>query len=159
MAESEILHRTEVRGVIFWVEKSPDGEYSAHSSSDESMFNTHGWGENEEYAVSEMQSGIELYERILEKKRKTHPTPRQLAFLFREKIPIPLTLTWGEASDLIDERLQEKTRKKQQVLEYLEKYPYADSYNIAHDCAMTFNQARAIYTQIRKEKAEALQQE
>lgn len=39
------------------------------------------------------------------------PTASQLRFLFREKIPIPLMLTWDEASDLIDERLNQKASK------------------------------------------------
>lgn len=41
----------------------------------------------------------------LEIARKKPPTAKQLVTLFQMKIPIPLTLTSGQASDLIDERL------------------------------------------------------
>jgi hypothetical protein len=112
MPESEIIHRTEVRGVVFWVEKDSEGRYSAHSNSGDPAFATDHYGVwFEEDAVREMQREIETYEHILEKKRKAQPTPRQLSFLFRKKIPIPLTLTWGEASDLIDEKIKETTAR------------------------------------------------
>lgn len=112
MAENEILHRTELRGVVFWIEKSPEDRYSVHSTSRESEFDQQYAAYSEEDALYEMRQGMEIYERILEGKRKAQPTPRQLAFLFRKKIPIPLTLTWGQASDLIDECLKEKEQKK-----------------------------------------------
>lgn len=57
----------------------------------------------------------EQLEKKIEHLRKGKPTPRQLYFLFDQKIPIPLTLTWGEASDIIDDRLkqikQERTKR------------------------------------------------
>jgi hypothetical protein len=46
------------------------------------------------------------------RKRKGKPTPYQLATLFNMKIQIPLTLTWGEASDLINERMELQREKK-----------------------------------------------
>lgn len=57
---------------------------------------------------------IEKLEEWLKHHRKGMPTPFQLMFLFREKIPIPLTLTWGEASDIIDERLKQLAIEKEE---------------------------------------------
>lgn len=47
-------------------------------------------------------------ERHLERRAKRRagpPTPNQLAFLFQQKIPISLDLTFGRASALIDEEI------------------------------------------------------
>lgn len=48
----------------------------------------------------------------LARKRKGKPTMRQLATLFNMKIPISINLTFGEASDLIDERMELQREKK-----------------------------------------------
>lgn len=48
----------------------------------------------------------------LQKKRNHQPTALQLKTLFSLKIPIPLTLTFGEASDLIDAALTEKRNER-----------------------------------------------
>ncbi len=55
---------------------------------------------------------IKKLEAYLENKRDKSPTSKQIMFLFREKIPIPVDLTWGQASDLIDEKLNEKKAKR-----------------------------------------------
>ena len=68
-----------------------------------------------------LRDAVQHLENVLEKKRKGMPTAKQLHFLFREKISIPLTLTWGEASDHIDERINqiayEKQAKQQALLD------------------------------------------
>ena len=49
----------------------------------------------------------------IEMRRKGTPTMRQLATLFSLKVPIPLDLTFGQASDLISEYLPlEKEKRK-----------------------------------------------
>lgn len=60
-----------------------------------------------EHARRIVDDEVNLLKDKLEHLRQGLPTPKQLMFLFREKIPIPLTLTWGEASDIIDERLKQ----------------------------------------------------
>src|SRR6266568_3469591 len=60
-----------------------------------------------------LQEAIVSLEGRLERKRDGMPTPRQLAYLFRHKIPIPLTLTWGQASDIIDEKIAQIAKEKQ----------------------------------------------
>lgn len=62
------------------------------------------------YALCE-QERANLTERI-QRKRKGRPTPRQLATLFSLHIPIPLTLTWGQASDMIDAALTERKNER-----------------------------------------------
>jgi hypothetical protein len=60
-----------------------------------------------------LRGEIQRLEEVLERKRAGFPTQKQVHFLFREKIPIPVDLTWGQASDLIDERLSQKEYEKE----------------------------------------------
>lgn len=53
-------------------------------------------------------------EQTIAKKRLGMPTAKQVYFLFRHQIPIPLDLTWGQASDLIDEQLSQIEYEKEQ---------------------------------------------
>lgn len=85
-------------------------------------------------------------EERLERRRKGPPTAQQLMFLFREKIPIPLTLTWGDASDIIDERLkqiaidkearqqarEELRRKKEELKQRAFDPPYHTGEKVLH---------------------------
>ncbi len=66
-------------------------------------------------ALALLRAEIQRLEDILERKRKGMPTPNQLAFFFRNKISIPLTLTWGEASDTIDDWLAKEKKRKLQA--------------------------------------------
>lgn len=52
-------------------------------------------------------------EEVLARKRDGVPTQKQVYFLFHNKIPIPIDLTWGGASDLIDEHLARLAKEKQ----------------------------------------------
>lgn len=62
-----------------------------------------------EHAGRIVDGEAELLAKKLEQLRQGLPTPKQLMFLFRENIPIPPTLTWGEASDIIDKRMKQIT--------------------------------------------------
>jgi len=64
-------------------------------------------------ALAVLRKSILDLEGALERKRDEIPTPKQLHFLFCHKIPIPLTLTWGQASDLIDEQITRSLKEKQ----------------------------------------------
>src|SRR5258708_2134892 len=66
-----------------------------------------------EAATQGLDKEIARFERILEEKRKGMPTRNQLHFLFRHEMPIPVDLTWGQASDLIDEKLAQIGIEKQ----------------------------------------------
>jgi hypothetical protein len=68
-------------------------------------------------AMQELRKAMQRLEKTLGKKRNGAPTPNQLHFLFRQKIPIPLTLTWSQASKLIKERLQQIADEKQVLLD------------------------------------------
>ena len=65
-----------------------------------------------EEATQGLEKEITRLEQILEKKRKGLPTPKQLHFLFRHNIPIPPDLTWGQASDTIDECIAQGVQRK-----------------------------------------------
>jgi hypothetical protein len=65
-------------------------------------------------ALTGLDAAIQHLEVTLEWKRKGPPTQKQVYFLFCEKIPIPVDLTWGQASDLIDERLSQVERDLKQ---------------------------------------------
>jgi capsule polysaccharide export protein KpsE/RkpR len=64
----------------------------------------------EAYLIAEEEE--QDIEKRIARKRKGKPTMRQLATLFDMKIPIPLNLTFGQASDLIDERIERNREKK-----------------------------------------------
>jgi len=69
-------------------------------------------------AVQILRESIQKLEQILEKKRSSVPTAKQIYYLFCHKIPISIDLTWGEASDLIDEHVnQEKQAQHQKQAE------------------------------------------
>lgn len=72
---------------------------------------------DQDHAKLILNNEIKNLEERLEHRRKGSPTAQQLMFLFQQEIPIPLTLTWGEASDIISERLSQiaidKETKKQ----------------------------------------------
>jgi hypothetical protein len=68
-------------------------------------------------ALIDLQAEITLLEVTLEEKRKGIPTPKQVYFLFKNQIPIPIDLTWGQASDLIDEKLNQLEYEKQAYLQ------------------------------------------
>ncbi|SRR6266702_4485724 len=108
-----------------------------------------------------LQKEIQELEEILESKRKGIPTAKQLHFLFRERIPIPLELTWGEASNLIDERLNQKEYEKQKYFEAkAEKYngflegvrafmPYGRFVSIGEVTKLTSNNAGTRYAYVK----------
>lgn len=113
MIQERVLYTYQVMHVTFTIEEvgcwyrvftetKEDGKHS--------IFDT----ENEGIAWYCADWEIALLEMKIEKRRAGYPTPKQLHFLFREKISIPPNLTWGEASDLIDQCLAQKQLKKQQ---------------------------------------------
>lgn len=69
--------------------------------------------ETYEQACEELLKVQIKLEETIEKRRSGFPTPKQLFFLFTHKIPIPIDLTWGQASDLIDEKLQQNKKDKE----------------------------------------------
>jgi hypothetical protein len=87
-----------------------------------------------------------LLEKKLEQLRHGLPTPKQLMFLFSQKIPIPPTLTWGEASDIIDKRMRQITierearrqekeeirRKKEELKQKVLDPPYHPGEKVLH---------------------------
>lgn len=81
-------------------------------------------------AIDNFRKAIHDLEATLEMKRKSIPTAKQLHFLFCHGIPIPLTLTWGEASDLIEEKLHqiayEKQTKQQALLDQFNGFAVKD---------------------------------
>jgi len=81
-------------------------------------------------ALITLQHEIETLESILESKRKGPPTSKQLSFLFHLRIPIPLDLTWGRASELLDEyyaeeALERERARKEVEAEFLRLHPEA----------------------------------
>jgi hypothetical protein len=130
-----IVHTEKVAHVAFYIVRDKEYEpldlYLVYSESDDRPLSLvsdptdyemvdqrlHYGGVPYEEALTILREAIEALERRLEAKRKGIPTARQLHFLFREKIPIPLELTWGEASDLIEERLHQKEKEKQAHLQ------------------------------------------
>lgn len=94
------------------------------------------------YVQQLLQEQANRHLEYLVKKDAGTPTPNQLAFLFKQKIPIPIDLTYGQASTLIDEevtrlkqerqhRAEEKQRKKAEAEEqaflqrqsYIQRFP------------------------------------
>src|SRR6266704_628577 len=124
----EIMHTEQVAHVTFYITEGVgfyDGddlihEYDIYSESeklgihpiDGFEYQQHNSGSYDD-ALAILRMEIQKLEEILEHKRDGIPTQRQLFFLFRNKIPIPLTLTWGEASDLIDEKLAQIAKDRQ----------------------------------------------
>ncbi len=62
---------------------------------------------SQEQALKTIERASQRLLEILNKKRNGLPTAKQVYFLFTHRIPIPLDLTWGQASDLIDECLNQ----------------------------------------------------
>lgn len=56
----------------------------------------------------------------MNKKAQGNPTPKQLSFLFANKIPIPVDLTFGQASELIEQQIAEDTKKRLENFKGLE---------------------------------------
>lgn len=107
-ANARVIRTVQVAHVIFTVEEGMYAEpdtYDLYSESPKEGKQLLGVYLSNERVSQVLDNEIRKLEDILEQKRKGWPTPKQLHFLFREKIPIPLDLTWGQASDLIDERL------------------------------------------------------
>lgn len=129
--QDRIVSTEKVAHVTFYIVKEREDCYDVYSESEKrGLYRVNGTYEYQQYdsgshedALAILREEIQRLEETLEHKRKGIPTAKQLHFLFREKIPIPLTLTWGEASDLIDERLNQKELEKQMYFEAkAEKY-------------------------------------
>lgn len=117
-----IVHTVQVAHVTFSITETPspgdpedwDEIYTVYSETEKDGVKPIQGMLNYSDAVAVVRQEVERLEQILERKRKGMPTQKQVYFLFQKKIPIPLDLTWGEASDLIDEWLvTEKQRKLQ----------------------------------------------
>lgn len=115
----EIVYSLQVEHVTFFIAQSSELEewFTLYSESKKEGKRKLGESYSWEYALSRLEEERDTLLSILERKRKKSPTPSQLMFLFRQKMPIPADLTWGEASDLIGERLEQIKMKKQGVVE------------------------------------------
>ncbi|SRR5260221_7707799 len=104
-----------VAHVTFYITPHPDLHevYDIYSATRDgkSQFIEVAWSLEEAHGI--VKEEAEKLETTLAAKRDKSPTAKQILFLFREKIPIPVNLTWGEASDLIDERLVQIASEKQ----------------------------------------------
>lgn len=123
----------QVAHVTFFIVESPDLEeyfdlYSESRQGKKQKLNTFSCSYDDISALLEEE--MDKLSAILDRKRDGLPTPKQLMFLFREKIPIPLDLTWGEASNLIDDRLmqikKEKQEKRERKLQVKRQYNAGD---------------------------------
>lgn len=112
-----IVYKAQVAHVTFYIKKhrwAPRGWYEVYSESEkDGRHDINILVFSYECALSSLEDEIRTLEEILERKRSDIPTPKQLHFLFRNKIPIPLTLTWGGASDIVDQRLAQIQIEKQ----------------------------------------------
>jgi hypothetical protein len=119
-----IVHTSHVAHVTFYIIKHEDREQwklfsetekdgirecrgEAHYDYEEAPTQNEYYNEYDSYeeAIQGLEKEIARLERVLEKKRNRMPTSKQVYFLFCEKIPISIDLTWGQAHDLIEERI------------------------------------------------------
>jgi hypothetical protein len=119
----QIISSEKVAHVTFYLVKDKDDPFEESffvysESKNRGLERLTDYPEPRVSALEEIRFHAQRLEDILEKKRKGTPTSKQVYFLFLHKIPISLTLTWGEASDLIDEKLNQLEYEKQ---EYLQK--------------------------------------
>lgn len=121
--EGEIVHASKVTHVTFYIIKHPTEErFKLFSESKkygaqelyphEFEHNYSGYFEAYEDAENALTIAIEKLEQTLERKQNGTPTKDQLYFFFRNKIPIPIDLTWGQAFDLIENWLTENSKRK-----------------------------------------------
>src|SRR5260221_886995 len=96
-------------------------DYSESAPTQNEYYNEY---DSYEEAAQGLAKEITRLEQILEKKRAGMPTQKQLHFLFRNKMPIPPDLTWGQASDLIDEKLDQivKDNAEEKQAKRLERF-------------------------------------
>jgi hypothetical protein len=115
----EVVYSLQVEHVTFSIAQSSELEewFTLYSESKKQGKQKLGESYSYEYALSRLEEEKSTLLAILKRKQNKSPTPSQLMFLFRQKIPIPADLTWGEASDLISERLVQIEMKKQGVVE------------------------------------------
>jgi hypothetical protein len=128
-----IIHVSQVAHVTFYITEidwgvdenlEPDKRYKLFEESAKrglrewtgedhltDIFDTY---EEATYYLAQAQANLE---NILEYKRKGKPTQKQVYFLFSNEIPIPIDLTWGQASDLIDEKLDQKAKEREVYFE------------------------------------------
>jgi hypothetical protein len=135
-----VVHSVQVAHVTFSVTayEGLDDCYDLYSGSEHGGFQQLGWGLPYTEALLQLQEEIEKLETVLERKRKGLPTANQLHFLFRNQIPIPLDLTWGQASDLIEQRMaqieveKEAKRKAKEELRRALEPPYHSGEKVTH---------------------------
>jgi hypothetical protein len=112
--EGRVVHTEQVAHVTFSItEVIRDSGYDLYAESKNDGLKRLEWGVCYDYAIVRLQQEIDQLEQKLEHKRKGMPTAKQLHFLFRERIPIPPDLTWGQASDLIEERMAQIELEKE----------------------------------------------
>lgn len=111
----KIVFSVQVEHVFFFIAESPEWEgwFTLFSESRKEGRRNLGECYSLDEAYQHLEEEMDTLSAILDRKREKQPTPNQLMFLFREKIPIPLDLTWGEASDLISDRLAQIQEEKQ----------------------------------------------
>ncbi len=128
-----IVYKAHAAHVIFSIaiDEYLPGWYKIYSESAKEGKRPLGECPSYDEALVIIEDEIQTLEKNLERKRAGMPTPKQVHFLFRNKIPIPLTLTWGEATDLIEERLAQieiEKEAKQRILEV----PYHTGDKVVH---------------------------
>lgn len=116
-----VVHSTRVAFITVEIREAlPDSAWHVYtvSSTDETYIDS-AVSLDDAYRLHK-QTVDGITRRILSK-RKGRPTPAQLATLFSLKIPIPLDLTWGQASDMIDAALTEKQNERRAKLHLVGK--------------------------------------
>lgn len=110
-----IVHVSQVAHVTFYITSEDDRWFHLFSESEkrgieeawQSPYSCY------EYATGALAHEQANLEETLERKRKGMPTQKQVYFFFRNEIPIPPDLTWGQASDIIDEKMAQFDKEKQ----------------------------------------------
>jgi hypothetical protein len=121
--KGHIIHTEKVAHVTFTIRQIVPDIFDLYSESEGKGWHRLEWGVSYDTALTRLQQEIVSLESALENKRSSIPTQKQLHFLFRNKVSIPPDLTWGQASDIINEKIaqieierdamQEQKREKQ----------------------------------------------
>lgn len=154
--EGDIIHTSQVEHVTFYLAKDEHGIYRIYTQSKKHGIKS--VGANLEEGLPDFYSydiAMEVFtkeqaklEEILERKRNGVPTRDQVYFLFSHKITIPLDLTWGQASDIIDEWLTKEKQKKVHRQETLFR-GLAIGDRVAYHSNLTKKQYTGIITHLR----------
>src|SRR5689334_11201273 len=122
--QERIIYAEKVAHVTFYLVEEGlfNHEYTVYSESEGRGLERYTQGfrpMSYNQAMRELREAAQHLENVIEKKSNGIPSAKQLHFLFRQRIPISLDLTWGEASALIEEcinQIEYERQVKEQIL-------------------------------------------